>query len=219
LNFLKNKYALLLTAALLLQIGIYYGVAARHEIIPTAAPLDQFPVNVGDWRMTAQYPLTDDIERVLKADDTLNRDYFDPKLDERASLWIAYYRTQRYGQTPHSPKACLPGAGWEAIENGNIRIAVPDWPEEILANKYVVSNGEDAKMVAIYWYQSHHRVIASEYSARFWLVLDSMRYRRSDTSLIRVLAQVQHEDYDAAARTAVTFVKAVFPAVLRQLPN
>jgi len=217
-SFLKGKYALLLTVVLLLQAAVYYSAAARRERIPSFSPLALFPSTLGDWRMTAEYPLTDDTQRVLRADDTLNRDYVNVSQAKRASLWIAYYRTQRYGQTPHSPKACLPGAGWEPIENTTIPIVVPVWREPIVANKYVVANGDASKEVAVYWFQSHNRVVASEYAARFWLVLDSIRYHRSDTSLVRVMVRVENDDTDKATRTAVSFIQALFPDLLRQLP-
>jgi len=216
MSFLKGKYALVLTVVLLLQAGVYYVAAARREIVPNAAPLATFPSAIGDWHMAAEYPLTDDTQRVLRADDTLNRDYVTHA--KRANLWIAYYKTQRYAQTPHSPKACLPGTGWDPIENTTIPIVVPVWREPIVANKYVVTNGDASKEVVVYWFQSHNRVVASEYAARFWLVLDSMRYRRSDTSLVRVVVRVNNDDIDTATRTAVSFIQAFFPDLVRQLP-
>ena len=218
MNFLRGKYALPLTVVLLLQAAVYYEASARHEIIPKVAQLAMFPSTIGNWHMTAEYPLTDDTQRVLRADDTLNRDYVNVSQAKSASLWIAYYKTQRYGQTPHSPKACLPGSGWEPIENTTMQIAVPVWREPIVANKYVVVNSNDSKIVAVYWFQSHNRVVASEYAARFWLVLDSMRYRRSDTSLVRVMVRVENDDTDTATRTAVSFIQALFPKLLQQLP-
>ena len=47
------------------------------------------------------------------------------------------------------------------------------------------------KSVTLYWYQSHNRVIASEYSAKFWLVADAIRYQRSDTAIVKVVVPVQ----------------------------
>ena len=65
--------------------------------------------------------------------------------------------------------------------------------------------------MTLYWYQSHNRVIASEYSAKFWLVADSIRYHRSDTSLVKVVVPVRNNDAETATRTAVEFVQAIFP--------
>ena len=89
--------------------------------------------------------------------------------------------------------------------------------EPIRINRYVVSHGGD-KSVVLYWYQSQRRVIASEFSAKFWLVMDSIRYHRSDTALVRVTIPVAHNDQDAATRVGVSFVQIVFPLLKGYLP-
>ena len=66
----------------------------------------------------------------------------------------------------------------------------------------MVSHG-DEKSVVLYWYQSPRRVIASEFSAKLWLVMDSIRYRRSDTALVRVSIPVSQNDEQAATRMGV----------------
>ena len=122
---------------------------------------------------------------MLKADDTLNRVYVSPDAKTTASLMIAFFRTQRYGQSPHSPKNCLPGSGWQPIEDQKLAIDIPGRDAPIVINKYVISHG-DEQAVVLYWYQSHNRVIAGEFAAKFWLVADAIRYSRSDTALVRV---------------------------------
>jgi hypothetical protein len=71
----------------------------------------------------------------------------------------------------------------------------------------------------LYWYQSHERVIAGEFSARFWLIADSIRYHRSDTSLVKIVVPVHDNDAGAATKTGVEFVKAIFSPLARQLPT
>src|SRR5688572_3354494 len=101
MNFLRHKYARLLTLILLMQAAAYYAIAMRTERMPAVAPLDRFPVVVGEWRMTQDAPLEKEVLAVLKADDTLNREYQGPG-GVRANLFIAFFKTQRYGQSPHS---------------------------------------------------------------------------------------------------------------------
>jgi EpsI family protein len=155
---------------------------------------------------------------VLKADDTLNRIYLSPARDANVYLFIAFFKTQRYGQAPHSPKNCLPGNGFEPIESGPIWVAVPGRSEPIRINRYLVARG-DEKSVTLYWYQSHDRIIAGEFAAKFWLIADSIRYHRSDTALVKVVVPVREGNADAATRTAIDFVKAAFPPLSRQLPT
>jgi EpsI family protein len=218
MSFLRNKYACILTIVLLLQGTAFYATAFREERAPRVAPLSAFPALVGGWRMAQDVKIEPEILDILKADDTLNRIYVNPAANAAAFLFIAYFKTQRFGQAPHSPKNCLPGAGWESIESFPISIAVPGRSEPIRSNRYLVAHG-DEKSVVLYWYQSHNRIIASEYSAKFWLVADSIRYRRSDSSLVRIVVPVRKGDTDAATRAAVEFVQAVFPDLAKQLPG
>jgi EpsI family protein len=215
---LRGKYTRLLTIVLAVQGGVYYEVRSRSELMPEVPPFSLFPAQLGDWQKAKEYPIDKETQGVLRANDLLSREYVNLSAQTNAFLFIAFFKTQRYGQAPHSPKNCLPGAGWEQIESGTISIAVPEWQGPIVANRYLVANGED-KVLAIYWYQGHHRVIASEYSAKFWLVMDAIRYNRSDTSLVRVTVPVRDDDTDTATKTGVAFVQSLFPALVKQLPN
>jgi EpsI family protein len=215
-NFLRNRYTQAVTVLLLLQAAAFYAVASRKEIIPSVPPLANFPVIVGPWYMTQDVPLDKDTLDILRADDTLNRVYVNPANRELATVYIAYFKTQRTGQSPHSPKNCLPGSGWEPIDVGLATLKVSGWDTPITVNRYVVRHGED-KSVVYYWYQSHERVIAKEYAAKFWLVMDSIRYRQSATALVRVIAPVRNNDVEQASRVGEDFVRALFPQIRTRL--
>ena len=217
MNFLRSKYARIVTAALILQGVIFYAVALRAENTPTVSPLEGFPTNVAGWQMYKDVKIEQETLDVLKADDTLNRVYINPARDASTFLFIAFFKTQRYGQSPHSPKNCLPGNGYEPIESGVMTVAVPGRSEPVQVNRYLTARG-DEKSVTLYWYQSHDRIIAGEFAARFWLIADSIRFHRSDTSLVKIVVPVRDGDADAATRTALDFMKAVFPPLTRQLP-
>jgi len=218
MNLLNSKYARILTVFLLLEGTVFYAVANRGEHVPVTGPLSAFPVQLGGWRMVQDVKIEPEIQEILQADDLLNRSYLNPAGNTGVYLFIAYFKTQRSGQAPHSPKNCLPGSGWEPIESEPITIEVPGRGEPIRSNRYVVAHG-DEKSVVLYWYQSHNRIIASEFAAKFWLVADSIRYHRSDSSLVKVVVPVRNGEIDAATRNAVEFVQAVFPDLMRQLPG
>ncbi len=217
MSFLKHPVARLLAVLLLVQAFAYYAVASRDEIVPLVSPLSTFPPTSGDWTVTRDIPLDQDIQDVLRADDTLNRIYSN-RAGAEASLFIAFFKTQRYGQSPHSPKNCLPGAGWQRVEDSPLSVAVPDRDTPIVINKYVVARGDQQSLV-LYWYQSHNRVIARELTAKMWLVADALRYHRSDTALVRVIVPVREGMVDEALRTAVGFVHAAYPDIVRALPR
>jgi len=213
-----NRYARVLTAVLLLQATAFYAIASRSERAPLISPLSAFPRALDGWTVARDMPIEKEIQDVLRADDTLNRIYVNPSRTGYAILFIAYFKTQRYGQAPHSPKNCLPGSGWEPVETGRQTIGVSGWDAPIATNRYVVEHG-DEKSVVLYWYQTHRRIIASEYWAKFWLVVDSIRYRRSDTALVKIVVPVRDNNIAAATAMGVQFVQALFPSLLRQLPS
>jgi EpsI family protein len=227
MNFLTNKYSRVLTAVLLLQICAFYAVAMRPEAVPVVGPLSRFPANFGRWTAFRDFPVDPETQDVLKADDVLSRQYVDTTQAHACTeenrygcliLFVAFFKTQRYGQAPHSPKNCLPGAGWEQVSAERPAIAVPGESHPIVINNFVTEHGEE-KSVSLYWYQSHQRIIASEFGAKFYSIVDSIRYHRSDTAIVRVIIPVAGSNIDAAVQTGYAFVRAIFPALLRQLPE
>jgi len=213
LNYLKSTPALAVSAILLLQAGLLYS-SIRPEVVPGSRPLSEVPAQLGAWRLDKEIPVDAETQAVLNADDTLNRIY-DSGVRE-AALFIAAFRTQRNGKAPHSPKNCLPGSGWEPLASSlaavDVGLAAP-----IQVNRYIISHGND-RAVVLYWYQSRDRVIASEYSAKFWTVADAIRLNRTDTALVRVLVPVVDRDEDRAGKTAYGFVQSFFGMLKSYLP-
>src|SRR5262245_41405705 len=123
-RFLRDKYARWLTVVLLVQMGLFYG-ASQYERPPISVPLDGFPAQLAGWQMVTNSPIDAEVQRVLRADDTLNRVYGSVERNAGVSLFVAYFQSQRRNQTPHSPKNCLPGAGWEPSATGTIDVDIP----------------------------------------------------------------------------------------------
>jgi EpsI family protein len=193
----------------------YYGLS-KERPVDLLSPLSTFPAAINGWTMRQELPVEKDVLDVLKADATLSRYY--SSSGRMVNLFIAFFRSQGTGVSPHSPKNCLPGSGWAVSHSGTLDIAVPGIPEPIRVNQYLVSKGE-SKSLVLYWYQSHNRVIASEYLAKIYLVIDSLRYRRSDTSIVRVTVPIFENNDDAARKAAIDFVSASFPSVNQMLPQ
>jgi len=207
-----------LTVILILQAGAYYAIASRTELTPEIAPLVTFPQRTANWNTAKEFAVEKEVQDVLRADDTLDRVYLNDGRTASASLFIAYFKTQRQGQAPHSPKNCLPGAGWEPMRDHKLPVVVAGRAEPMVVNEYIIERGNEASVV-LYWYQSHGRVIASEFDAKFWLVADAIRQRRSDTALVRVIVPVIDGATETAERTAISFTQAIYPAVAARLPR
>jgi EpsI family protein len=214
-SVLQNRYARILTGALLVQAVLFY-TASHGDAVPLKQPLDQFPMTLGAWR-TTQVGITDqETLDILKADDTMSRNYSSTL--GTVNLWIAYFKTQRTGQSPHSPKNCLPGSGWSQVSAADLDVQIPATGETIKINRYEVSKGEE-KSLTLYWYQSQRRVVANEFDAKFWLVADSVRLHRSDTSVVKIVVPIFRDHEQQAQDAGVKFVQTVYPVLRQFLPS
>jgi EpsI family protein len=215
-GFLRSPYVLVVSLALVAQ-AIAAFAFSRTESVPPLRPLRDCPARFAGWSMVSEGVVEQEVQDVLRADDTMTRAYRQDATGFPAGLFVAYFRTQRTGQAPHSPKNCLPGAGWVPSASEVLPIPIPGLAAPIRVNRYVVSRG-DEKSVVLYWYQTPHRVIASEYEAKFFLVIDSIRYHRSDTALIRVVCPAVRGDEQGATSAAVNFVQSFFVPLRQHLP-
>ena len=140
-SILKNKYALILTLALLAE-GILYYSAFGSEKVPQNKPLEMFATDFGGWQMINEGHVDKETMDILRADDTVTRSYAKAAYPAPAGFFVAYFKTQRTGQAPHSPKNCLPGSGWEPLQEGFINVPVsvepaidPDQPLHRVARR------------------------------------------------------------------------------------
>lgn len=217
MNHLLTRAAVL--CLMLAVTTVILGNARRSETPVARTTFDSFPMTLGAWQATVDPPLEDDILKVLGVDDYLSRLYYKSS-GAAVGLYMGYYGSQRQGDTIHSPLNCLPGAGWEPVSVGRLAITNADGAgRDITVNRYVVQKGLDRQLV-LYWYQSHGRVVASEYWSRALLINDAIRLNRTDGSIVRVIAPIDADDGGASAeRVAEEFVRTLFPALPEYLPN
>jgi EpsI family protein len=214
----QGRFVCGLTLVLVAQAVLFYS-ASHGEITPLPAPLSAFPAIAGDWRLQQEGVLDKETQDILKADDAMTRVY--TSSEGGANLFIAFFKTQRQGQSPHSPKNCLPGSGWQPSETGRIDVPIKGVPmngASIHINRYVVAKGEDQSVV-LYWYQSQGRVIADEFAAKFFLIADSIRNHRSDTALVRVVVPIPPGRTQQAESVAIDFVQVFYPLIKAYLPG
>lgn len=216
MQLFRSKAAQVLTLVLIVQAAGFYSLS-QGESIPLTRPLEGLPEQFGPWQLSERGVIEQQVQDVLKADDLLNRTYKRAASSDRANLFIAFFRSQRTGQAPHSPKNCLPGSGWIPILDEPLTIQIPGGTGSRTVNRYIVQKGEARSMV-IYWYQSRDRVVASEYWAKFYVVADALRLNRTDTALVRVVVHVAGNETDAATQNAIDFIRNFFPVLRDYLP-
>lgn len=204
-----------LTILLIAQGSLFYGLS-RGEPDVVARPLSAFPNGIEGWRMLRETALDEDVKAMLRADDYLTRDYVGPE-GPVVNLFVASFKSQRAGQTPHSPKNCLPGSGWVWSVSDVIPVSIAHRAAPIGINRYIVSKG-DEKAVVQYWYQSRDRVVAGEFHAAAFTAWDALRYNHTDTALVRVVVPVTGNQEEPATRAGVEFVQTIFSTLRSFFP-
>jgi EpsI family protein len=212
----NSKRFWILLVALLLAGGIINAWEHAGEAKVSRRSLKDFPATVGSWRqMGSDIRFDAETENVLRADDYLSRNYELP--DGRvASFYVGYYASQRTGATYHSPLNCLPGAGWVMSDGSRIKIT-PANGRSFEANRFILQNGNDRALM-IYWYQGRGRALASEYWGKIYTVLDSVRRRRSDGAMVRVMVPLG-DSKEAAEKTALEMASQASPQLTEFVPD
>ncbi len=218
-SLFRNSGVKIAAILLLVQVAAFYLIAGQDKKLPDAT-LNLVPHQFQNWRQTGEEGVVEqEVLDLLRADQLLNRVYVNSAGTQSASLFVAFYKSQRAGVSPHSPKVCLPGSGWMPRDSTTLSLTVPGSSTPIPVNKYVVTKGE-YKSIVLYWYQSFDRAVADEYKARLYLMADAVRYRRSDTSVIRVVVAVAPgQTEEQAQQQGEEFIRDFYSAVRSNLPS
>ena len=202
---------------LLGSVGLFLQARNAPEDVPAHRPLALLPERLGDWVGT-DMGIPGDALAVLGPGEFLERNYERPADEPPIDLFLAYFPSQRTGDTVHSPRNCLPGSGWTPVQSSRMLLGVPGGAN-ITVNRYLIAKAAD-RMLVLYWYQAHGRAVASEYWAKFYLVADAIRLNRTDGALVRIVTPVAHgESLDNAEDRAAGFARGILPLLDEYIPR
>jgi EpsI family protein len=194
------------TAALLLGTTLLSGLTAHRIPEPLVLPLDRIDPQIEGWMAAGDHTLPAPTLHALDATSYLARTY--QKGNSQLDLFIAFYAQQRAGESMHSPKHCLPGAGWEIWKHDSAFI--PAHGRQVQINKYSIQNA-GARMLMFYWYQSKTRIVASEYLGKVLLAQDTILNGHTAGSIVRIMLP----DTPTASADGVAFASRLIPEVER----
>jgi EpsI family protein len=212
-NF-SQTLRLWITVGILLSASVLLQSVSHGDPIVPHLPLRDLAYTLATWK-GEERPLPDQIIRGVGVTDYINRLYVTQR-QPAIQLYIGYYASQRTGDTIHSPKNCLPGAGWDPIHSGYAIIPVSRGPQ-IVVNEYVIQQDQNKQLV-FYWYQGRGRVIANEYWGKFWMVADAISRNRTDSALIRLNTPISDGEAEARSRL-VRFTQLLFPYLDELIPK
>ncbi len=235
-----KKWPFIIAVFLLITTFGFIQSVSKNEELKSNKAFEQFPLNLAKKWEGRELGMEQRVLDILKLSDFMMRVYVpvvaqDGEEAEMAEtlvnkvqvtnvgshlpvwLYVGFYESQRTGATYHSPKNCLPGAGWQFMESDIIPLTMPD-ETLILVNKVLIQKGLE-KQVILYWYHDRGRVIASEYWAKIYLVWDAMTKNRSDGSLVRISVPVKDGTVEEAFDQSVAFLHDLWPKLLEHMPD
>jgi EpsI family protein len=212
---MKLRY--ILTIVILLAAAALNYYFSKPDISLPRKSLAEFPKELGDWIAISEQKIEGRSMEILQVDDYITRNYRNSRGDI-IGLYIGYFKSQREGKGIHSPRQCLPGAGWVPVNATVYRMAVPGYnPETVPVNKFVMGKGLDRQLY-LFWYHGRGRIYASEYWNKIYLIWDGLTQKRTDGALIRVNNPVIGNTEDAL-KTQSDFIKLFFPLLKEYIPD
>ena len=184
--------------SVLLMIGVLLVFSTRSQTaVPLVAALTTVLPAWQGLRIT-DLKVSDEEKRIAGMTDYVARVYWRDSLDAAFTTYVGYYDRQSQGHSMHSPKNCLPGAGWEILKTDVATVQSGGRP--VVVNKFLLKNGPREAFV-YYWYQGRGRIVASEYAVKWNLLHDAALAGHTEEALVRIVAYVPRPSTLSAGTT------------------
>jgi exosortase D (VPLPA-CTERM-specific) len=211
-------------AALMASICLLCGGAVatftlsnRQEIIPERQRFVGFPGGLGHWQGRPSL-LEPQVEHALGLEDYILTDYRSPSAGS-VNLYVAYYASQRTGQSPHSPIVCMPGGGWQITRFERTTFTSDANQLAFPINRALIEQNS-TKQLVYYWFVQRGRIIANEYVSKWFLFADAILENRSDGALVRVTTPVYPGEIEQNADNRLrAFIQELQPRLAGYIPG
>jgi EpsI family protein len=198
---------------LIMIAGLYINVHSDITV-PMNKSFREFPLNLHGWKMESESIISDEVLKKLRPTDYVVRTYLKPG-QIPVYLYIGFHSGGKGSGPIHSPKHCLPGAGWLKLKEDKVGIDVNSKRLNIV--KAIFQKGE-SKELFLYWYYVRGRTLTSEYALKLAEISNSIVQRRRDSAFIRVSIPFESDEKQAFSSGAA-FIKDVYPVIEEFLPQ
>ncbi len=187
-----------------------------REKTPIVQPLSQFPLEVGPWTGKRQAMEQKFVDALSFSDYTMI-DYSGPGRVP-VNFYVAYYASQRKGNSIHSPESCLPGGGWQLQESGRMTLVDVDGGELNLNRALIEKPG--ARQLTYYWFPQRGRVLNSLIELKLFTFWDALIHQRTDGALVRFVTPLSSgESVATADKRLQELVRELVPELSKFLPG
>jgi EpsI family protein len=185
----------------------------REEVIPTRVTFDQYPLEIDGW-VGRRHEFQNGENDILKLKDYFLADY--NRANRNVGVYLGYTESQRRGFVPHSPKACIPGGGWEITDTKLHRIEL-DANKHFEVTRMVIAKGE-SKQLIYYWFHQRGRDLSNEFPMKFALLYDAIKLNRTDGAIVRFTTTIYKSEAEAD-QVLSEFVRLSYPQFPKFIPN
>lgn len=205
--------------ALILPVALFsWSIGDRQEEPPDRAAFVDFSMHIGEWH-GSPLPVEPQLISTLRFDDYLLSDYATAG-SAPITLYMAYYRSQRKGQSAHSPQSCIPGGGWEITSHTTLNVSADGKTSPAIQINRVLIQKDRQQQLVLYWFKQRDRLLSSEYLVKFYLFWDALTRQRSDGALVRISAAVEPgEDHRDVEQRLLRFAEQIQPQLSRFIPD
>ena len=146
-------------------------------------------------------------------------EYLNPA-GQSVNLYVAYYESQRKGESIHSPGSCLPGSGWLFDEAGSVTLQPPGPDARPLKVNRAFMQKLDRKQLSYYWFPQRGRNLTNAYQLKWYVFWDALTMQRTDGALVRLITPVYPVESPKKADERLTrFTWMVVPLLETYLPG
>jgi len=189
-----------------------------REQIPPLKDFRRFPTAVGEWKGT-RLTMEPEVLAELDLSEYAFIEYFDPE-GRSVNLYVAYYESQRKGESIHSPETCLPGSGWLFDEAGSVTLDPPGPAGRPLTVNRAFMQKLDRKQLSYYWFPQRGRNLTNAYQLKWYVFWDALTMQRTDGALVRLITPVYPaESVETADERLSRFTWLVAPLLETYLPG
>jgi EpsI family protein len=213
MNGVMTKF--LPVAVLGLGVLLISGMREQYAVEPVR-PMATMPASING--IVGKSLVIDSAERRVAGMTDYSLRTYGPDSAYLFTTYVGYYDRQVQGKAIHSPKNCLPGAGWEVMSAE--RLSADEMGAKGGSINRVLLANQGVRALVYYWYQGRERVEASEYKVKWNLLRDAAVEGRTEEALVRIVVPLaRSEKNDTKVQQAAAFAQAdsIAASVSREL--
>ena len=197
--------------------GLSHGIEFREKI-PINKSFEYFPVKVGEWSGTRQTMEQEFIDALDLSDYAIIE--YQNSTGKSVNFYVAYYESQRKGESIHSPATCLPGGGWIFKQAGAVGIPLPANDGGFMKVNRAFMQKSGYKQLSYYWFPQRGRILTNAYQLKIFAFWDALTRQRTDGAMVRIITPVYGlEELEEAEKRLQRFTLEIVPVLGEFLPD